>query len=111
MRYILNSAVITAQGLYEYRLLTIEEAKEWLAKGPVISTIGYPETAEAFRRLFGIEVPVNRVAIKMAPGDEALVFRLAFKPGDPRPDAALKGHLGVDWLLERVEIGLLRRLA
>lgn len=110
MRYLLNSAVITAPGTYKYRLISVDEAKEWLARGEFISTIGYPETAEALHRLVGIAIPVNRTTVKMEPGDEALVFRLAFKPGDPRPDVALKGQLGVEWILERSEIGLLQRI-
>ena len=32
-RYILNSAVITNPGTYTYTLLTVEQAKDWLAKG------------------------------------------------------------------------------
>lgn len=110
MRYLLNSAVITAPGTYRYRLITVDEAKQWVSEGEFISTIGYPETAEALRRITGVDIPVNRTAVKMEPGDEALVFRLAFKPGDPRPDVAFKGQLGVEWILERCEFGLLERI-
>ena len=108
-RYVLNSAVITSPGLYTYDLIDVKWAKRWLEEGDFESTIGYEETAEALKRLTGIEVPVNRKTIKMERGDEALVFRLAFKPGDPRPSAALKGNVGVDWLIERAEFGLLRK--
>lgn len=71
MRYVLNSAVITTEGLYDYTLIDYVRATEWLLDGEFISTVGYPETAEAMKRLFRIEVPVNRTTIVMAPGDEA----------------------------------------
>ena len=110
MRYILNSAVITAPGVYSYRLTTPEEAREWYGSGNVISTIGYEETAEALSRLLGRPVPVNRVTIKMEPGDSALVFRLVLPPGSPRIDPKDKGQIISHIQAGHWELGLLRRL-
>jgi len=111
MRYILNSAVITAPGLYYYRLLTPEEAREWYGSGAgVISTIGYPETAEALSQLLGHFVLVNRVSIQMQPGDSALIFRLVLPPGSPRIDPKDKGQIISHIQAGHWELGLLRRL-
>lgn len=124
MRYLLNSAVITAPGRYSYRHLTAEEAAEWYrellaayeaavarreAAAPPVSTIGYPETAAALGELLGAAIAVDRRTITMAPGDEALVFRLALPPGSPRIDPADKGRLGREILAGHYELGLLAR--
>jgi len=104
-RYVLNSAVITSPGVYYYKLVTPEEAKRWLGEGPFLSTIGYEETVRAFKKVFGMDLPVNRKQVRMAPGDEALVFRLKRRL-ENRND---KGNLGVEKVLELLEIGILRR--
>ncbi|GIV51865.1 MAG: hypothetical protein KatS3mg038_3117 [Candidatus Kapaibacterium sp.] len=51
-RYLLNSAVITAPGLYRYSLIDVEQAKRWLDGGdPPLSTIRYEQTAVALGML------------------------------------------------------------
>lgn len=107
MRYILNSAVITSEGLYRYRLLSRPQAVEWLASGrPVRSTIRYQETCDAFALMFGVEVEPNAENVTMQEGDEALVFRLT-----RRVTEGMKGRLGVAQVLQEgnYEIGLLVR--
>jgi hypothetical protein len=103
-RYILNSAVITAPGRYSYRLVGIEEAKAWVSCGDFVSAIGYAETAQALASILGVQIPVQRIEVRMEPGDEALVFRLRV-----RPEPSTKGNLGQDFLAQNTEIGLLVR--
>lgn len=106
MRYLLNSAVITSPGRYEYWLCDTETARRWMAAGPVESTIGYQETADALATLLGAEVPVNRRMVKMQPGDEALVFRLTVRLADP----TVKGRINDPaWIADHSEIGILSR--
>lgn len=102
-RFVLNSAVITAPGNYTYRLISVEEAKEWLQKDSFISAIGYEETAKLMTQLFGVEVPVSRTMVTMNAGDEALVFRLK-----TRVAPSEKGEINIK--PEDAEIGLLRRI-
>lgn len=109
MKYVLNSAVITAPGRYEYRLIPLDRATQWLKAGGWQSTIGYPETAEVLADLTGVAVPVDRRIITMAPGDEALVFRLVLPPGTPRLSPETKGKLGLRFFREHAEMGLLTR--
>ncbi|NOY58945.1 MAG: DUF1874 domain-containing protein [Calditrichaeota bacterium] len=104
--YILNSAVITTPGNYIYLHININEARRWLKENPWESTLGYEETAKALEMLVGIKIPVNRKLIKMKPGDEALVFRLTRRLDDP----AIKGSVGIDFIIENCEIGILKRL-
>lgn len=104
MDYILNSAVITAPGAYNYRLIELGEVIEFLRGNP-LSTIGYPQTAEALSMLTGISVVVNRKQIKMGVGDRALVFRLTCRLDDP----TLKGTLTKEFIMANYEAGLLVR--
>lgn len=108
MRYILNSAVITSPGSYEYRLVSVGEAKVWLLENDWESLIGYQETADALSDLLHVRVPVNRKVVQMRKGDEALVFRLVLPGRRVDPDA--KGSLGADYIREHCEIGILTRL-
>lgn len=110
MRYLLNSAVITSPGTYNYRPVTPAEAKEWAAGG-FRSTIGYEQTAEALSQILGTTVPVDRTTIRMEPGDEALVFRLILPPGTLRIDPGDKGRLAQAVIDGHFEIGLLIRTA
>jgi len=107
--YILNSAVITAPGLFRYRHISIDEARKWLDLHDWVSTIGYEETAKALQKITKVIIPVNRKVIEMQPGDEALVFRLVF-PSGYRPDPGEKGQLSEEFILANCEIGLLKRL-
>ena len=109
-RYILNAAVITAAGRWDYQLITPDEAIAWLGAGEYVSTVGYPETARALTVLTGAEVQVNRRTIRMNAGDEALVFRLVLPPGAARIDPHVKGQLTVAWISAHCEIGILVRV-
>jgi len=105
-KYILNSAVITSPGTYEYHLINAEQAKSWLKSGGWKSTIGYVETAYALATLVGMPIPLNRKLVRMEPGDEALVFRLTCRLSNPE----LKGKLSPDFVLKNCEIGILKRI-
>lgn len=124
--YILNSAVITAFGIYRYELTTPSSARHWLLEKKWESCIGYEETAKALSELTSfsekypsIFIPVNRKMVQMEckwndekeryEGDEALVFRLVF-PSGYRPDPTKKGNFGEEFIRNNCEIGILRRL-
>jgi len=111
-KYLLNSAVITSPGTYNYWLVAPERAKRWSTPNKsIVSTIGYEQTAEALSQILGWEVPVNRKTITMFPEDEALVFRLVFKEGTSRIDPQDKGRLREEILAGNFELGLLKRIA
>jgi len=104
MKYLLNSAVITAPGVYEYTLVTPQEAAEWIKTQQWESRIGYPQTADHIAQLSGVRPVLSREASPMQAGDEALVVRLRYRVADP----GQKGAVPIqeeDW-----EYGLLRRL-
>ncbi|MBT9156278.1 MAG: hypothetical protein DDT37_01263 [Firmicutes bacterium] len=104
MRYLLNSAVITGPGAYDYRLITAEEAIAWLRQKDFASRIGYPATADYIKSLSGVRPDVNREATSMQLGDEALVVRLKYRVTDPGQKTACQPELD-DW-----EYGILRMI-
>ncbi len=111
MKYLLNSAVITAEGTFKYHLISTQEAQNWISEGRIVSTIGYRETAIALANVLNCETPaVNRVIVKMQPGDEALVFRLTLPPGERRLAVTKKGRQSVRKLMDNCEIGILARV-
>ncbi|MBI3261300.1 DUF1874 domain-containing protein [Candidatus Berkelbacteria bacterium] len=55
--------------------LTIEEAKEQLAPG-FDSAVGHETTARALSLRLGVEVPSNRVNVKLEKGESAIVAQV-----------------------------------
>ncbi len=107
MRYVLNSAVVTTPGVYRYGLLSRVNMLLWLNEGPYESTLAYQETIDALQVLAPTHAfALNRKSITMVPGDQALVFRLR-----TRNDPMLKGSLGIEYVLNHCEIGLLEKVS
>lgn len=103
MRYLLNSAVITAPGTYTYRLVPGAVVVAWVQVGGWESRIGYPATADHVQAVTGVRPPLSREATAMQPGDEALVVRLTYRVQDPAAKATFRPAPG-DW-----EYGIMRR--
>ena len=57
------------------REIDINEVKEWL-KLKFTSVIGHEATASVLSQLLGIQIPVNRIQIKLEHGDILIVFQL-----------------------------------
>ena len=76
--YVLNTPILTEYGKYEFVQSNPGEVKDLLSKG-FVSAIGHEGTAALMSELTGITIPVNRVAIKMQPGDIAIVFRVLIR--------------------------------
>ena len=80
--YLLNSAVLTAFGRYNYTELTLESAKAILSSRPFESAIGHQPTAALLLQLLGRSILCQRTNISMQPHDEAVVFRIAIRLPD-----------------------------
>jgi len=101
MYYIMNSPVITSPGNYNYTLINIDEAKNWIAEKSWVSTIGYQETADVMTELLETKIYMNRISVSMNEGDEAIVFRLKKRVDIPQ----MKGLLSADYVKENFELG------
>jgi len=55
--------------------ISVERTKEELSKG-FTSVIGHPDTAKLLTELLDVNVPANRIAIKLNHGDSVIVFQL-----------------------------------
>ena len=77
MIYLLNTPILTDYGVYDFKKISQEVLRaQLLLSGGFTSAIGHQGTADLLSKILGIPVPMNRVAIRMAEGDEAIVFRL-----------------------------------
>ena len=104
-RYLLNSPVLTAYGDFRFEgPLGLPEARRFVAQGAE-SAIGHLGTARFLSGLLEVPVVRQRRAVRMEPGDVALVFQLA---ASRLPEGAV---VDMD-TLERTghEFGLLTRM-
>ena len=104
-KYLLNSTVLTSFGTWEYALISVEEAKKFVAS-EFISAIGHPATAEFLSELLATEITANRCQIDMNIGDEALVFKIL-------PRAKNEGQVFDKVELSKTQwtLGLLKRIS
>jgi hypothetical protein len=76
MIFLLNTPILTAYGSFCFSgPVAPEVAAERLAAG-FVSAVGHASSAAFLTRLLGLDVPVSRISVTMAPGDSALVLRL-----------------------------------
>lgn len=74
--YILNAPVLTDYGIYSFKKLSIEEARKILKENEFVSAVGHEATARVLSSLLNVEIPTNRIEVRMKKGDRAIVFRL-----------------------------------
>lgn len=102
---LLNSPVITAEGLFRYRRISLEEARSLVSGVEIRSAIGHSDTAKLVARLLSIDCPKARIEIRQEAGERALVFRLSARPATTS-ELSLDEveRIGFEWgLLERLE--------
>lgn len=77
---LLNTSILTTEGEYSLRQVTLEEARKLVRENELDSAIGHQSTAEIMTTLLGVEVPVNRQMFAQEVGQLALVFKLNGRP-------------------------------
>lgn len=80
--FLMNSPVLTSYGRFRFDGPIPPNQAALLVSEGFVSAIGHAGAAQLLSELLGIEVPVSRVAIRMAPGDRAIVLRLLNRLGE-----------------------------
>ena len=74
--YLLNTSIITNDGIFVRERITVTDAKKLIAKHKQFtSAIGHEATAVAMSTLLGVEIPVNRMTVRQKIGDVAIVLQ------------------------------------
>ena len=77
MIYLLNTPILTGYGIWCFEgPLSLETARAMLHGQAPTSAIGHQATAELLSELLERDIPTQRTAVRLQPGDSALVFRL-----------------------------------
>jgi hypothetical protein len=88
------------------KLKDAEEAKSLLTSlvCPIVSCVGHEATASVFSRLLGIDVPTNRITVKLQDGDAVLVGALGQRlpEGKIISEEELKS-IQINWYLVQVK--------
>ncbi len=76
MRYLLNTPILTTYGDYRFEGPLSLDAARAFAVQETRSAIGHVATARFLSQRLGVDIVCQRDAIRMQPGDQALVLRL-----------------------------------
>jgi hypothetical protein len=109
MFYILNSIIVPVdfQSKEAYLVslwkIDLETARRIIKEMPFVSAVGHEATAKVLTELLGVEIPHNRIAVKMKEGDAGLhfVLRTRLPEGKVLSEEELKA-LDFDLVLSRV---------
>lgn len=77
---ILNTSIVTTEGTYMLKGISLDEAKSLASSNEILSAIGHQSTADILTELLGVPVPLNRIMFEQEQGQKALVFKLNGRP-------------------------------
>lgn len=77
---LLNTTIVTTDGDYSIKTISLEKAKELVKNANLLSTIGHQSTADIVSELLEIPIKMNRIMYTQEVGDIALCFKLKGRP-------------------------------
>lgn len=77
---ILNTTILTADGKFNLRTISLDEAKEMISGEEILSAIGHQSTADILTELLDMPIPMNRILFQQEPGQKAICFKLRGRP-------------------------------
>ena len=77
---VLNTTILTNDGEFTLKTITLEEAKEILKGKEILSAVGHESTSQILTKLLEREIPLNRIQFKQEKGQKALCFKLLGRP-------------------------------
>lgn len=84
---LLNSAVITQEGMYFSRKITkdqfIQIVQQYHAANDLENYVGYKQNIDLLEKWTGIKFELSRDAMTLSPSDELIVMKLKYRTTDP----------------------------
>ena len=77
---VLNTSILTTEGTFTLKDITLEEAKNLVTENEILSAVGHQSTADILTTLLETEIPMNRIQFAQETGQKALVFKLNGRP-------------------------------
>lgn len=77
---ILNTTILTNDGEFTLKTITLEEAKELIKDKETLSAVGHESTSQILTKLLEREIPLNRIQFKQEKGQKAICFKLLGRP-------------------------------
>lgn len=77
---LLNTTIVTTDGDYSIKTISLEKAKELVKNANLLSAIGHQSTADIVSELLEIPIKMNRIMYTQEVGDIALCFKLKDRP-------------------------------
>lgn len=77
---ILNTTILTADGDFSLKTISLKEAKKLIKGKEILSAVGHESTRQILTNLLKVDVPVNRIQFKQESGQKALCFKLLGRP-------------------------------
>ena len=77
---VLNTSILTTEGRFTLKDITLEEAKNLVTENKILSAVGHQSTADILTTLLETEIPMNRIQFAQETGQKALVFKLNGRP-------------------------------
>lgn len=77
---VLNTSILTTEGTFTLKDITLEEARNLVTENEILSAVGHQSTADILTTLLETEVPMNRIQFAQETGQKALVFKLNGRP-------------------------------
>lgn len=79
---ILNTSILTSEGEYKLKDITLEEARKLIKKNEdnLLSVVGHQSTVEIINTLLNSNIEMNRITFDQEIGQIGLVFKLIKRP-------------------------------
>ena len=77
---VLNTSILTTEGTFTLKDITLEEARNLVTENEILSAVGHQSTADILTTLLEKEVLMNRIMFEQELNQKALVFKLNGRP-------------------------------
>ena len=72
---VLNTSILTTEGTFTLKDITLEEARNLVKENEILSAVGHQSTADILTTLLETEVPMNRIQFAQEKGQKAYFLK------------------------------------